>query len=505
MGRAVREGLPFGKETPIEVIEKIGKDGLSGGVSDVCLFPTYKCDLNCYMCHVQHTRGKDDPYLSPGQLKVVFDDVKVTTMFHLGGEPFVRPEMMEILKYFDSRGTNQIISTNGTNVTETMAEELARLKHLVCVQVSLNGTGENDNIIRGSSKAFETTVEGIKILKKAGLQTWIHSVVLNENIDDLANIVRLGGELGVGMVNFLFGQMMSAEEAKETKDVIRKWIGEEVDIGGYIGEIAYSKEQLINSVNAAKEEGKRLGLQVMFFPRVFGDKPELYWDGTLLEQERPICQMTLMPPLTPIVGPEGDVYGCCIVNKSFGNVKEQSLEEIWDSPTVRAFRRGLINDKLMPVCKRCPSGDIIDLSAPRMQLFADLAAWEAYLERLTKALNDIPDLSPVLNNIAPVMFQYEISDRPEYNYWHIFEKDKVRLGLGKNTGDNFLRLIHKTDFDTLNKVNAGEINPVQATMDGTYAVDGEMSKLMACAPLIPLTIKAHGIAIADVKDTDREG
>ena len=84
---------------------------------------------------------------------------------------------------------------------------------------------------------------------------------------------------------------------------------------------------------------------------------EMYWRGNLLEQERPICQMTLMPPLTPIIGPEGNIYGCCIIDKVFGNIKEQTLEEIWDSDIVRNFRKGLINDKLMAVCKRCPSAE----------------------------------------------------------------------------------------------------------------------------------------------------
>ena len=104
---------------------------------------------------------------------------------------------MEIFKYFDSKGANQIITTNGMNISDDVAAELAKLKHLVCVQVSLNGSGENDNIIRGSPKAFKRTLESIKMLKDAGVVVWIHCVILKENIDDLANVVRLGGELGL--------------------------------------------------------------------------------------------------------------------------------------------------------------------------------------------------------------------------------------------------------------------------------------------------------------------
>ncbi|UCH89649.1 MAG: radical SAM protein [Thermoplasmata archaeon] len=498
---SLQEGMPLGKETPLEVIQKIEEDGLSGGVSDILFYPTYKCNLNCYMCHADYTRDKAVPYLSIEQLKDIFDNVNVTKLFHLGGEPFIRGETMEIIKYFDSKGTNQIITTNGMNITKSLAEELAKLKNLVCVQVSLNGTGDNDNEIRGSPNAFKRTVESIRLLREAGVLVWIHCVILKENIDDLANVVRLGHELGVGTVNFIFTQLFSEEDAKKSREKLKKWLGEDVEIGGYIGEIPYSEEQLINSINDVKEVSKKLGLQVMFFPHIFGEQPELYWRGTLLEQEKPICQIHLMPPLSPMVGPEGDVYGCTNIGKSFGNIKDHSLEEIWDSEPLRALRKGMINEKLLPMCRRCPCVDIIKVSAPKMQDLADQTSWESYLDKLTKVLNELPEVPPILEKLecAPVVFQYHISDHPEFNYWHSFEKDGIYWGMGENTDENKTKIIHTTDLDTLRKVNSGEANPVQATMAGTYTVDGDMTILMACAPMLPLQVKAHGIATEQLK------
>lgn len=497
MSKEARSGLPFGKTTPIEIINKIGEDGLSGGIEDVCIFPTYSCNLNCYMCHVQHVRDKDNNYISMDDWKAAFDNLNVAKLFYLGGEPFVRNDMMELLELFDEKGINQIISTNGQNVTEDMAKRLANLKNLACVQVSLNGMEAIDGKIRGSQNAYKKTVEAIKILKNAGIQTWIHAVILNENIDDLVNIVKLGAELKVDMINYLFGQVMSEEDARETKAAIKKWTGEDVNVGGYVGKLEYTEEQLVNSINAVKEEAIKTGIQVMFFPRIFGKNPEMYYRGTLLEQERPICQMTLMPPLTPIIGPEGDVIACCIIDKSFGNIKEQSLEEIWDSELMRNFRKGLINDKLMAVCKRCPSGDLIDVHAKKDDFLSKKKDWSAYLNRLTNVLNNLSELPTILETISPVIFQYHFSDRPDLNYWHYFKKEGVSMGLGEIDENNIPKLIHKTDFDTHKNVNAGTNNPIQATMEGIYAVDGDMTKLMACAPLIPITTKAHNIAIKD--------
>lgn len=121
--------------------------------------------------------------------------------------------------------------------------------------------------------------------------------------------------------------------------------------------------------------------------------------------------------------------------------------------------------------------------------------WKAYLERFMKAYNELPDLASMLDPIAPLIFQYEITDKPEMSYWQFIDHGKMDWGIGIYSGPDVPKIIHKTDFDTIKKVNSGESDPIQATMAGTYVVDGDVSKLMACAPLLPLNAKAHEKAI----------
>jgi MoaA/NifB/PqqE/SkfB family radical SAM enzyme len=400
--------------------------------------------------------------------------------------------MMEMIEYFDAQGINQIMSTNGTLITESIAKRLAALQNFVNIQVSLNAPDELDGKIRGAPKAYEKTIESIKMLVNAGLSTWIHCTIVNENIDVLADMVKLGSELGVGAVNFIFGHLLTEEDINASKVLMKKWLGEDVEIKGPVVELSYSEEQLINNINAAKEEGKKTGIQVMFFSKLFGDHPEIYWRGTLLEQEQPICQLTLMPPLTPNVGPDGSVYNCPYIVKSFGNINEMSLKEIWDSESIRNFRKGMINNKLLPICRRCPCSDIVDVSTIEKHNLLDLNKWTDYIGRLTKEFNDLPEVKPLLANVEPTIFQYNLNDHPELNFWHSFDKNGIRGGMGENTEDkNYIKLIHKADFEVVRKVFSGEQNPVQATMAGLYVVDGDMAKLMACAPFLPLQVVAH--------------
>ena len=123
--------------------------------------------------------------------------------------------------------------------------------------------------------------------------------------------------------------------------------------------------------------------------------------------------------------------------------------------------------------------------------------WESYLTRFVKAYNELPDVEKLMEPIAPLLFQYAITDRPEMNYWQLIEKDKMSWGMGEYSGPDVPKIIHTTDFTTIKKVNSGETDPIQATITGTYNVDGDPKKLVACAPLLPLNGKAHVKAIQE--------
>ena len=121
--------------------------------------------------------------------------------------------------------------------------------------------------------------------------------------------------------------------------------------------------------------------------------------------------------------------------------------------------------------------------------------WEAYLTRFMKSYNELPDLKPILEPMAPVIFQYIITDNPEMSYWQLIEKDRMRWGMGEYSGPDAPKIVHKTDFETMKKVNSGESDPIQATMEGNYVVEGDVTKLMACAALLPLNARAHAEAV----------
>jgi sulfatase maturation enzyme AslB (radical SAM superfamily) len=103
-GVSMRDAMPLGKISPLEVIQEIGTTGLSGGVDDICFYSTYACNLKCYMCLVEHLKKSGSKSMTAGAVKEAFKDKAVKTMFYLGGEPFLNKELPQILEYFDEKG-----------------------------------------------------------------------------------------------------------------------------------------------------------------------------------------------------------------------------------------------------------------------------------------------------------------------------------------------------------------------------------------------------------------
>jgi MoaA/NifB/PqqE/SkfB family radical SAM enzyme len=493
-GVSMRDAMPLGKISPLEVIQEIGTTGLSGGVDDICFYSTYACNLKCYMCLVEHLKKSGSKSMTAGAVKEAFKDKAVKTMFYLGGEPFLNKELPQILEYFDEKGTSQIIATNATNLSKEVIVTLAKLKNLVVVQASLNGPGEKDDEIRGNQSSFNKSVENIELLKQAGIKVWIHCTILNENVHDLGKMVELGCNLGVDAVNFIFAHVTTEQEIAESKALLSQWLGQEVNVDGFVGKLDYSKEELLLNIKDAKEVGEKRNMQVMFFSKLFGDRPELYWEGSLLNEEKPICQLTLMPPLTPALAPNGDVFLCPYISKSFGNINKTSIDNIWDSEPFQIIRKEMINGKLLPICRRCPCTDTLKPSGNNEARFT-VEDWKSYLEKLTGQINSFPDVQDALQQIGPVLFQYRLKEGDDYNFWHLFNKDQVVLGYGENKDNYESTLYHTTRLDTLYNINAGLTNPVQATMEGIYSVDGATNRLMDCVPMLQFTIKAHKLVV----------
>src|SRR6476659_556740 len=92
---------------------------------------TRTCNLKCVHCYTASEAKKYAGELTTGEAKLVLDDLaafKVPAVLFSGGEPLVRPDVLELAAYARLRGLHVVLSTNGTLIDRDVAQKLKDLQ-----------------------------------------------------------------------------------------------------------------------------------------------------------------------------------------------------------------------------------------------------------------------------------------------------------------------------------------------------------------------------------------
>lgn len=193
---------------------------------------TNTCNYHCSYCIFSCENKKYENELTTNEVKEVIQDLKQNNFSYIkftGGEPFVRKDMIEILKYSSELGFDMDISTNASLVTNEIAKILKEI-NFPMVHVSLDGYDkESHEYVRGKN-TFEPTLRGIKNLTENNIYTRIGTVIYKENENNLEDIIKLAIKLSVNEIIFSFMEadgrlngddnIISKREIKDVKNEI---------------------------------------------------------------------------------------------------------------------------------------------------------------------------------------------------------------------------------------------------------------------------------------------
>lgn len=174
---------------------------------EVWLSVTSKCNLHCITCFKDKNqiRKKD---MSKEKLLNIIDEIKELGVGYIvvsGGEPFMRPDILDILERIASLDIMTLIITNGTLINKEIAKRLGEIKPKI-IQVSLDGsTAEINDRIRGKG-VYDKTIRGAKLLIEQNLDVRLYPTINRLNIHDLPNMRKLVNELRPGFNHLAFAK-----------------------------------------------------------------------------------------------------------------------------------------------------------------------------------------------------------------------------------------------------------------------------------------------------------
>ncbi len=146
------------------------RSGADPGHRKALLQITERCDLRCAHCFVSATQAGADMALE--EIERVVDRLgaaRVGQVTLTGGEPFVHPDVVEIIELLVLHGHTVTICTNAVSVTVEQIDLLRRLGG-VRVNVSLDGfSAQSHGRFRGDCGSFDATIANTSRLANAGL------------------------------------------------------------------------------------------------------------------------------------------------------------------------------------------------------------------------------------------------------------------------------------------------------------------------------------------------
>lgn len=314
---------------------------------------TDACNLNCTTCSrdVIVTRAS---LLKTEYWKGIIDEMRPSNINVSGiGEPFLHPDIYEIIAYAKARGAAVNCATNFTRIYDN------HRKVVECgidqLKVSIDATdAETFRRIRGED-SWQEIVDNIREVNrwKKALGCGKPSIRLNFalqnfNYRQCVELVELARELDV---DALYYQHLSYVDMEDRKCFLT-------------GDM--SKSTLLELITEADRRAREYGIEtnLLFWLRDF----ELYWNRMQpLEEFVPQPKNCYMPWISTWLGADGWVRPCPIMpwtadEGRMGHIGTQTFAEIWNNDKYRELRAALKRgERPTRSCKTCCPRDLSDI------------------------------------------------------------------------------------------------------------------------------------------------
>lgn len=301
---------------------------------------TLDCNCSCQNCYqiadnfYQSKKG----IISPSEFEKIIKDTKksfpIKPLIHFfGGEPLLNPHFKEILEIAEKHNFKCSLTTNGTMLSRYL-DDIIQSRKLNQINISLDDIEERHDSLRGFPGLFEKDISAInkirKIEKKSkhGKRKIINAncVINSENYDCLVDIVLyyLKNNIDIDMLAFQhqYSPKLVDFNIEILKDQIRKI--KKIKTQFEVAIIPNIDIKLLNKSYANSLE------------EISGKCP-IPWVG-----------LNILPNLE--VTPGGGVLGC---NHIVGNLKNQTMREIWNGKKMKEFRNHIRTKGIFPSCVKC--------------------------------------------------------------------------------------------------------------------------------------------------------
>lgn len=303
---------------------------------------THKCPLECAYCYNQLDFAKTKDAMSKEDWFRVMEQARNMGAVQLGisgGEPLLNKDVVEIVKKANDLKFYTNLITSGVGAPKGVVSKLKEAG-LKTVQLGVQSHDRNTmTLITNNKNSYDEKIAFAKEVKEAGLQLIVNTCITRQNIHQVGDIIEFAESLGanyleIANIQYYGWALKNVNALLPTQEQITK----AREVTNY-----YRKE--------------RKDMRVFFVvPDYFATRPKACMNG---------LGTTFLT-----INPDGIALPCNTANTlplEFPNVKEFSVEEIWNNSEAFNYFRG---DKWMKEpCRSCDEKDK-DFGGCRCQAYA---------------------------------------------------------------------------------------------------------------------------------------
>ncbi|MDR0318577.1 MAG: radical SAM protein [Nitrososphaerota archaeon] len=267
---------------------------------------TRECNLKCSHCYINATDRKLENELTTEEGKRLIDqicEVSNPLLVLSGGEPLMRPDIYEFIKYGSSKGLKMGLGSNGSFIDDVVAKKLKNAG-ITTVSISIDShiATQHDDF-RGVAGSWEKAVNAIKVLRANDVLVQVNTTLTHDNYDQIDDIMGLSESLGVENFHLFF--------------LVPTGRGVRID------DISPQKYEDMITNTFAKVSKHRLNVRPSCVPQFMRIAQDMHLDmrqwirGCIAGMH--YCR----------IYPNGDVTPCPYLPIKVGNVRENSFKEIW--------------------------------------------------------------------------------------------------------------------------------------------------------------------------------
>lgn len=290
---------------------------------------TYRCTCKCVFCD----RWKKGPQrvaeeLGHGEIKKLIDqayDIGIRIISLSGGEPLLKEGLLPLMQYAKSKGMITQINTNGTLISKKNILEVLKCFDIILVSIDSLDEQSHDTI-RGVKSTFRKALKTIFLLKKHSKNNFVgvSSVLSGKNIDEIIKINK-----------FFMGKQIPT-----FFQPIHNNPGNLFNV---------SNDEYLHFEPESRKKFKKIIKNYLYPNKLIKYMYRNYFSKALDFIIDPIStfnQFTCFAgSYSLFVDPYGDVFPCDIHRVKIGNIREESLKNIFKSKKFNDVRRQIKNRK----------------------------------------------------------------------------------------------------------------------------------------------------------------